>query len=247
MRISAIYPTYQGENNIKGIGAPVIFVRAAGCHLRCYVKTLGVLCDTPEALEKDSGSDMSTSEIVQEVERISKSSGGINLICFSGGDPMWRNPESIHELFRELGAYGYKISVETSGTIDVTPFVDYEHVSWVVDYKLKSAGISQKFKVGILPRLTHEDIIKFVVYDETDYQEFYELFEGLYQTTKAVISIGCYWGSNEKLKYADLVRFLIADGLLGKVHINMQAHKLLSLYDATDKSQFSDLKIPVKI
>ena len=58
IKVNTIYPAFAGEVNAHGIGVPCVFVRLAGCNLRCYFKTKGILCDTPEALEMKNGKDM---------------------------------------------------------------------------------------------------------------------------------------------------------------------------------------------
>ena len=65
LKVQTIYPAFMGEVNECGIGAPCVFIRLAGCNLRCYEKTRGCLCDTPEALAMTSGEQMSVGDIVQ--------------------------------------------------------------------------------------------------------------------------------------------------------------------------------------
>lgn len=245
MIINTIYASYQGETNAFGIGTPVIFIRTGGCHLRCYLKTLGSLCDTPEALERGSGENMSTDEIIEKVESISQSLGGIKLICLTGGDPLWRASHEIHDLLTGLTDKKYKISVETSGTIDPTSYMYLDDVSWVLDYKLKSAGVKQKFVFSCLPNLVEEDIIKFVVHDLEDYNEFLEVIMPLLNTTKAKIAIGLFWGSS-KISYSELINLLSTDKLLGRVLINMQVHKMATFYD-NHLLEASQVKIPTEI
>lgn len=245
MKINAIYPTYQGEVNLRGIGAPVIFVRTQGCHLRCYLKTIGFLCDTPEALDPNdmtNARELTPMQIVDEVKGISKSVGGIDYVCLSGGDPLYHDKESIHELLKQLGIAGFQVSIETSGTLSIAEYTKYKHVTFVIDYKGKSAGIKPKFLVTDLPYLTKDDFIKFVIYDDADYQEFFELVMIMKKQTKAPIAVGVYWGG--KLSYDKLIKYLSADLLLGQVVINMQAHKLITLYDNSD---VSSIIIPAKI
>src|SRR5687768_7019810 len=97
--INTIYPSFMGECNFRGIGAPVIFVRFQGCHLRCYKDTLGTLCDTPEALEGKSGGKLLTlEEVVEKITYVSELMGGVRYLCFTGGDPLFQKPEPLIEL-----------------------------------------------------------------------------------------------------------------------------------------------------
>jgi organic radical activating enzyme len=246
MIINTIYASYQGEVNAFGIGAPVIFVRTGGCPHRCYQKTLGILCDTPEALAKGSGEEMTAVDILNKVNKISQENGNIKLICFTGGDPLWRSPESLELLFGALvDNGGYKISVETSGTISPERYMYMDEISWVLDYKLKSAGIKQPFVHEILPLLAPEDIIKFIIYDHEDYNEFLTIVEPLLHTTKAKIAVGLFWGT-DKLMYSELIQMLQEDKLFGRVIMNFQTHKLVTLYD-TKTEDAQNLKVPIEI
>ena len=243
MRINSIYATYQGEANIGGIGHPVIFVRTQGCHIRCYKKTLGTLCDTTEALELGKGGkEIPIVDIVKEVERLSNIYGGIKLICLSGGDPLKQSEGELRYLFSVLDSKGYEVSVETSGTLSIMPYIDFTNVHWVLDYKTKSAGIKLKFLSEELGLLKPTDYIKFVLYDEADYNEFFAVVEAIFNLSKAKVVVGCYWGG--KLKNEKLVELLMQDKLLGRVAINFQVHKMATLVDNTAFETFQELSIP---
>jgi organic radical activating enzyme len=249
LKVNAIYATYQGEQNINGIGSPVIFVRTQGCHIRCYLKTIGVLCDTPEALDINDKTGLSKEmyihEVVEEVERISEMCGGIKLVCLSGGDPLKQDKIVLHNLFFSLNSSGYKVSVETSGTIDISEFLSYKDVHFVLDYKSKSAGIKLTPIAYSLKDLRKTDTIKFVLYDNDDYEEFLRVFDSIYYSTVAKITVGLYWGG--KLKYSELIERLIKDKIFGLVTVNVQLHKLLTLYDKTTEETFFNMEIPKKI
>lgn len=241
--VNTVYPAFQGEVNIKGIGVPVIFVRFQGCHLRCYKDTLGTLCDTPEALEgKTGGTMMDIDELMQKINNVSDAMGGVKLICLTGGDPLWRSTDSLTEFFYRTGDAGYKVSVETSGTLSIAPYRNFMHVSWVLDYKTSSAGVMRPFLISEINLLDNKDFIKFVLYDTADYAEFKEVLPTL--DTKATIAVGVYWGG--KMKTMELYNQLIADKLLGKVVLNVQLHKMAFYTDATHE-QISEVHIPEKI
>lgn len=231
VNVQAVYTTFMGEQNIQGIGAPVVFLRLGGCHIRCYKATKGILCDTPEALEKGSGEDMTISQAVALVVGKAREAGGIPLVCLSGGDPLWRHKDVLHELFTRLENTGMHTVVETSGTIDWRPFRDYD-ASFVLDFKTPSAGIPEKMNLveKYHEELKEDDYIKFVIDGDSDYQYFLEKFE-LIKDTRAHITIGPFWGGN--YDPVILSELLERDGILGKVKINMQAHKMAVSSDYT--------------
>src|SRR5215212_5811311 len=75
MRIAEIYRSVQGEGLLTGV--PSVFVRASGCNLRCW------FCDTPYASWRPEGRDMSTDEIVAQVEE-----WDTRHVVVTGGEPM---------------------------------------------------------------------------------------------------------------------------------------------------------------
>lgn len=231
-----------GEVNVSGIGAPIIFIRLAGCHLRCYKSTLNKLCDTPNALDIHSGAEKTLESIIEDVNEISEQSGGIKLVCLSGGDPLFRSEKELCDLFWSLGQNGYSVSVETSGTLSIQPYHTYKWVHYVLDYKSKSAGVKQPFMESNLPLLTNRDIIKFVLLNHDDFEEFITAYHHISPKTEARIAVGLYWGG--LIKYNTLIERLIEEGIFGKVLVNFQTHKLATLYDATDRVHFDTLSIP---
>lgn len=224
-----------GEISPFGIGSPVHFLRTQGCHLRCYLPTLGVLCDTPEGLSKQGGTEMSTQQIIAALDELRTESGGVNLVCLSGGDPLWRSVDSLHDLFQALENSDYNVVVETSGTLTIQPFRRWAKVDWVLDYKTLSAGVKGADNVlKDVPFLTPRDTVKFVLHDEADYDDFKRKLICLTELqTVAKIAVGVFWGG--PLSTFKLVEWLIRDSLLGRVGINMQAHKaLLQSFDTVD-------------
>jgi len=61
MKISEIFFSIQGESSYAGL--PCIFIRLAGCNLKC------AYCDTAYAQDLDSGYDMSIDDILHEVKK----------------------------------------------------------------------------------------------------------------------------------------------------------------------------------
>ena len=237
MKINEIYLSYMGEQNCWGIGEPAIFVRKQGCHLRCYKSTLGILCDTPNSLELDTlRSHQTVSEIVKSIEAIWVDSG-CNLICFTGGEPLFGDKSEIKQFLSALLIRGFRIVVETSGTISLMPYKksleeDYpdlsKSLSFVIDYKGISTGIAKELNIVLkkeeLNLLNSKDYIKFVLYDENDLSEMMDLLPSLRKCAAKVVA-GIYWGG--KLPITKLFSTLKNAGVLDIVAINFQTHKLV--------------------
>ena len=246
IRLAEIYPTFNGEQNQFGIGSPTIFVRLAGCHLRCYLKTKGTLCDTPQFLQGTSGDATSVAKIIKEVNKV-RADTGIDLICLSGGDPLSRSTEQVSTLLAELVKESFFVTIETSGTISIKPikealerdedyYVQTSHasgtISFILDYKLPSAGIKIKNTVDEdLSVLTDKDYIKFVVEGEEDYYSMKRVLDRITSRTFAKLTAGCYWGGS--ITPFDLFNRLKNDKLTGSITMNFQVHKMALASDYT--------------
>ena len=102
MLISEIFHSLQGEGELAGV--PSVFVRTAGCNLRC------TWCDTPYASWSPEGKQLSVGEIVAEVSR-----HPAHHVVLTGGEPMLA-PE-LPALAATLRAAGKHITIETAATI----------------------------------------------------------------------------------------------------------------------------------
>lgn len=243
MKINTIYVAYNGEQNPYGIGSPCIVVRLQGCHIRCYKETLGILCDTPEALEMSSPVQALTpQQVVRHLVTVRKLTG-VSLVLLTGGDPMARNPDELSEFFSALDAECFPCTVETSGTIDVSKWLSVPHVSFILDRKLKSAGVPHNIVERIAPKLRPQDYIKYVVYDKDDFDEMVASIESM--TTEAKLCAGVYW--NGPMNTTELFELLRSHRLLGKVLMNFQVHKLVTAVEHLSPKDLSTIQVPREI
>lgn len=234
MKINTIYAAFMGEVNKFGIGAPCVFVRTAGCNLRCYWKTLGELCDTPEALKLDCGDDMGVEEIVEKVK-----SFRIPLVCLTGGEPLVQSERELKELFTALESAGVNVVVETNGSLSIHPFLAFHNVTFVIDYKGVSSGENDRMTIGNWQIMREDDWLKFVIYNEADIEDMLRWCKR-HTDFKGKIAAGLFWGT-QKVYYGtttdgitsqmSLLNTIIRDNPEYHIHLNMQAHKLACLYD----------------
>ena len=82
MQIIEIYKSLQGESSFTGL--PCVFVRLAGCNLRCR------WCDSEYTFK--GGTKMSNAEVAAEVQRLMPGSG---LVEITGGEPLLQERELI--------------------------------------------------------------------------------------------------------------------------------------------------------
>lgn len=234
LKVNTIYPAFAGEVNCHGIGVPCTFLRLAGCNLRCYFKTKGALCDTPEALEMRGGKDMSVSEIVYQVKCF-----GRKVVCLTGGEPLMQD---VKELLTELSNNGHYVVVETNGSKSIAPYRHIRNVSFVVDVKSASSGESERMLEENYELLDKNDFLKFVVDTEDDVKEFQRwVFSHDYLNCK--IAVGTFWGS--EVSYTKLMAGVIKTAWGTPVYLNMQVHKMACLYDHyKDSNEFNGIIIP---
>ena len=154
MQIIEIYKSLQGESSYSGL--PCVFVRTAGCNLRC------VWCDSEYTFK--GGHRLSLDEVEQEVRRLSPAGG---LVEITGGEPLLQERE-VAALMERLLAAGYTVLLETSGErlLDKVP----NQVVKIVDVKCPHSGEGGTFRVENLEHLTPHDEVKFVVASRTDYE-----------------------------------------------------------------------------
>lgn len=110
-----IFASVQGEGLRQG--EPTIFVRLAGCNLRCG------FCDTKKAWQ--GGREWSVGAIVAEVLRL-RDEHPATWVCLTGGEPLAQN---IGPLVRRLQAEGFRVQIETNGTFPPDPRADWHSVS----------------------------------------------------------------------------------------------------------------------
>lgn len=160
MRVHEIFTGYSGEAGIIPQGSQCLFVRFAGCNLRC------TWCDTKRTWEEKQGIETSPSELLRLVHEVKNPSGNMIL---TGGEPLLQPHEDLIEFLR--GRYDDVVQVETNGTIAPSRSLMELVDCWVVDYKPKSSGRVVPVAIGFFNLLERNDIIKCVVGDEVDMDE----------------------------------------------------------------------------
>src|SRR6516165_9538732 len=154
MQIIEIYKSLQGESSYTGL--PCVFVRLAGCNLRC------VWCDSEYTFK--GGRKMTLDEVEHQVHRLSPEGG---LVEITGGEPLLQEREAVAMMDRLLIS-GYTVLLETSGErpLERVP----KHVVKIVDVKCPDSGEGDTFYLDNLKALTHRDEVKFVIASRQDYE-----------------------------------------------------------------------------
>jgi 7-carboxy-7-deazaguanine synthase len=203
LRVSEIFHSLQGES--RSIGWPTVFVRLAGCPLRCSY------CDTPYAF---SGGDYRTQAEI--LDRIATWQCG--QVTVTGGEPLAQ--KGCVPLLQALVEADYRVSLETSGALDISA-VD-PGVSTVMDLKTPGSGEEQRNRLRNIPLLRPHDQVKFVLCDRQDYDWSKAMIDRWRLTERCEVLMSPAYGLLEGARLAD---WILADRLL--VRFQLQLHKLL--------------------
>ena len=203
LRITEIFYSLQGEAD--SVGWPTVFIRLTGCPLRCEY------CDTAYAFS--GGSPMSIAQIIAETQRY--------LTCYvtvTGGEPL-AQPGCL-PLLRQLVDLGYRVSLETSGALNVAN-VD-PRVIKVMDLKTPASGEVARNRYENLQYLNTQDQIKFVISDAVDYDWAKHMLNIYNLAERCQVLFSPVSGRMSARELADKI---LADQL--PVRFQMQLHKYL--------------------
>ena len=218
MYLIEIYKSVQGESSFAG--RPCIFVRLAGCNLRCS------WCDSEYTFK--GGYKLSEDEVVDEIEKLAP----IRLIEFTGGEPLLQERELV-PLMERLLASGYELMIETSGErpLDHVPAAVHK----IVDVKCPGSGEGGSFRLTNLEFLTKGDEVKFVITNRSDYefsrdfirQNALETKAGSVLLSPAFSKTPSTARSTENcvLDPRELVEWMLEDGL--NARLSLQIHKYI--------------------
>ena len=203
LKVTETFVSIQGEAD--AVGWPTLFIRLTGCPLRC------VYCDTQYAFHGGEWRE------VDELLAIAQESG-VRHVCVTGGEPLAQ--KACLELLAALCDAGFRVSIETSGALDVAP-VD-PRVSRVVDLKTPGSGEERRNRLENLEVLTAHDQLKVVICSRADYEWARDLLRARAEPVRAQMLFSPVWGEVEP---RELAEWILADRL--DVRLQVQLHKLL--------------------
>ena len=203
MQIIEIFASIQGESTFQGL--PCVFIRLAGCNLNCHY------CDT--SYSREGGMNRSIGEIVRETDRY-----GVSFACITGGEPLLQS--DTPELARELLSRGFRVSVETNGSLDAS--VLPEGAARVIDIKTPGSGEGGATYPANLVLTRPGDEFKFVLTGRTDFEFAREFSREHGLSKRGVVLLSPVWRS---LEPALLVEWMLAE--MPESRLNLQLHKCI--------------------
>jgi len=204
LRINEIFHSLQGETSTTGL--PTAFVRLTGCPLRCRY------CDTAYAFH--AGSPMSFDAILARV-----AGKPVRYVTVTGGEPL-AQPGCLTLLARLCDA-GYRVSLETSGAMDISG-VD-RRVIVILDLKTPASGECDRNLEDNIRCLKPQDEVKFVICDRGDYdwaRARMEQYDLPHRVREVLFS-----PSHGALPARELADWIVADSL--PVRMQLQLHKFI--------------------
>ncbi len=173
MKINEIFYSLQGEGFLAGV--PSVFVRVAGCPLRCR------WCDTKYAWDEKTGKNYSIDKIIQTVQQ-----WPCKFVVITGGEPMINS--DLPKLVQQLKAADKHITVETAGIayipdmpcdlMSISPKLSNSNPK---DPALAKIHKDSRLDLAVLGKLidSYQFQLKFVIDSEADLPEIQQTLEKL--------------------------------------------------------------------
>lgn len=159
LNISETFYSIQGESSYSGY--PCLFIRLAGCNLRCS------FCDARYTYE-EPGQEMPVRELLAWAEATPRV-----MVEVTGGEPLLQ--EGVYPLLSGLLDAGRTVLLETNGSLSVSRVP--AGVVKIMDLKCPDSNMHQRMDLANLAHLTPNDEIKFVLSSRRDYQWATEMIE----------------------------------------------------------------------
>jgi 7-carboxy-7-deazaguanine synthase len=201
LRLTEIFFSIQGESSHAG--RPCVFVRLAGCNLRCrwcdseYTFNGGEKADIEDVLARVRGYDCKLVEI-------------------TGGEPLAQ--AEAFELVRRLCEESFEVLIETSGSIDITP-VD-QRAKIILDIKCPGSGEAGRNRWSNIEHLRPHDEIKFVIADRTDYEWTRNVIAEK-NLDRWTVLLSPVWG---EMEMKSLAEWMLADRLPARFQTQLHKH-----------------------
>ena len=203
LRVTEIFFSLQGETSRAGL--PTVFVRLAGCPLRCR------WCDTSYSFQ--GGETLGLDDVLARV-----AAWRPRHVTVTGGEPLAQ--KHCGSLLAALCDAGYDVSLETGGALDIAE-VD-PRVCRILDIKPPGSGEAQRNRWENLAALTARDEVKFVLAGREDYEWAKQIMREHGLAERCPVLFSPVYGELQARQLAD---WMLEDRLPARLQI--QLHKAL--------------------
>lgn len=198
-----------GEGQMAG--ALALFLRFAGCNLRCD------WCDTAWACGKDAPHEtVPLSRIVQIAE--DAAAQGVKTVTLTGGEPLLQ--EHIADVMERLGRMGLRVEVETNGAVPLKPFLRCG-ACFTMDYKLPSSRMEQHMCTENFALLRESDTVKFVCGSRADVFRAKEI--AAQYKPQCPLYLSPVFGRIDPAEIVEIMK----DEHMGNFRLQLQLHKFI--------------------
>ena len=209
-KLAEHFISINGEGRCAGELA--LFLRFAGCNLRCD------WCDTAWACGKDVPHEAaSLSRLTQIAE--DAAAQGVRNVTLTGGEPLLQ--ENIGELIGRLGrGLGLRVEIETNGAV---PLRDFQQCGGVftMDYKLPSSKMERFMCTENFALLKEWDCVKFVCGSRADVFRAKEIAEEYHPQCPLYLSP--VFGRIDPAEIVDIMK----EEKMGRFRLQLQLHKFI--------------------
>ena len=192
-------------------GELALFLRFAGCNLRCD------WCDTAWACDKDAPHENVT---LRQIEQIAADAAaqGVRNVTLTGGEPLLQM--QIADVIRLVSDMGLRTEIETNGAVPLEPFLHCGGV-FTMDYKLPSSKMEQHMHAENFALLQARDTVKFVCGSREDVLRAKEIAEQF--RPQCPLYLSPVFG---RIDPAEIVEIMKAERM-GHFRLQLQLHKFI--------------------
>lgn len=205
------FVSINGEGTLCGQLA--VFIRFAGCNLKCSY------CDTAWANKTDAPYELMSAKDIYDYIKNTR----IRNITLTGGEPLIK--EGIIELLQVLAEdKELHVEIETNGSVSLKEFMNIENVpSFTMDYKLPSSNMEMLMDLDNLKYLSKRDTLKFVCGSLEDLKKAKQIIDNYELAFKTNIYFSPVFG---KIDLDSIVEFMKQNEMNG-VNLQVQLHKVI--------------------
>ena len=208
MKVIEKFVSINGEG-LKS-GELATFIRFAGCNLRCPY------CDTKYSYENPKYEDLTVDELINYVVN-----ANVKNVTLTGGEPLLVN--GIDKLINELSKRGFRIEIETNGSVDIKPYVGIPGVVFTLDYKGPTSLMESKMNLDNYKYIGKNDVVKFVCGADLDLIKAKEIINKYKLNEISNPFISPMFG---EIELEHIVNFM-KDNNLNGVRLQIQIHKII--------------------
>lgn len=208
-RLAEHFISINGEGQCAGELA--LFLRFAGCNLRCD------WCDTAWACGWDAPHETVSLQGIAEIAA-DAAAQGVRNVTLTGGEPLLQ--EHIADVMQQLSGMGLRTEIETNGSVPLKPFLQCGAV-FTMDYKLPSSRMEQHMCTENFALLKAQDTVKFVCGSREDVLRAKEI--AAKYRPQCPLYLSPVFGRIEPAEIVDLMK----EQQMGQFRLQLQLHKFI--------------------